>query len=130
MLPARHRLRDALDFRSVLRGPGAVRCGGALIVVHGCATLDPQTGLARPARLGLIVPSSVGTAVTRNLISRRLRHLVRDRIDTVPSGTDLVIRALPSAASARYADLQAEVERLLSKTLNRLQAQPSPSRSR
>ena len=34
MLPARHRLRTSADFTSAVRGPGAKRAGGRLIVVH------------------------------------------------------------------------------------------------
>ena len=35
----------------------------------------------------------------RNRVLRRLRHLAADRIPLTPAGTDLVIRALPAAAT-------------------------------
>jgi ribonuclease P protein component len=54
---------------------------------------------AAPVRVGFIVSRAVGTAVTRNLVARRLRHLVRDRLGQLPAGSCLVVRALPASAT-------------------------------
>ena len=78
---------------------------------------DPGT----PARVGFVVSRAVGNAVTRNHVKRRLRHLVRPALDALPSGAVVVVRALPPAATATYAELGAELDR----ALTRLSAQVS-----
>lgn len=110
MLPARHRLRDPADFRTVLRGPGAARAGGALLMVHVAMT-DPR-GLRSP-RVGFAVSGAVGGSVVRHRVQRRLRHLMRDRLALLPPGLDVVIRAQPACASASSGQLGAELDRLL-----------------
>ena len=49
----------------------------------------------------------------RNTVTRRLRALVRDRLDTLPPGSALVVRALPGAAGATSADLAADLDACL-----------------
>jgi ribonuclease P protein component len=55
--------------------------------------------------------------VQRNLVKRRLRHLVRDRLPVLPPGSLVVVRALPGAATADHEalarDLDAALRRLL-----------------
>lgn len=104
MLSAAQRLRRRGDFATAVRiGRRASR--GAL-VVH-IAFPEPGTDTSRA---GFVVPRSVGGAVVRNKVKRRLRHLVRDRIGALPPGTDLVVRALPSAADRSYQGLAADLD--------------------
>lgn len=117
MLPARHRLREASDFRAVLRGPGAARAGGRLLVVHAALT-DPTLG--RPARVGFVVSGAVGGAVVRNRVKRRLREALRPRLLTLPAGRDLVVRAQPAAAAASWLELCGELDRCVDVALRRL----------
>ena len=69
---------------------------------------------AQPERVGFVVSKAVGNAVTRNLVKRRLRHLMaatlaeRDQAGTQPR-CDFVLRAFPSAAQASYAELAQDV---------------------
>ena len=42
---------------------------------------------------------AVGNAVTRNRVKRRLRHLAAAHVADTPVGMDLVVRALPRAAT-------------------------------
>ena len=58
-----------------------------------------------PARAGFVVSKTVGGAVVRNKVKRRLRHLVRSHLADLPSGTDLVVRALPSASGRSFVEL-------------------------
>jgi ribonuclease P protein component len=51
-------------------------------------------------RAGFIVGKSVGNAVVRNRVRRRLRHLVAARLRALPPGASIVVRALPPAATA------------------------------
>ena len=60
---------------------------------------------------------AVGGAVVRNKVKRRLRHLMRERVDQLPPGSLVVVRALPGAGDADHAqlaqDLDAALRRLL-----------------
>ncbi len=51
-------------------------------------------------RLGLAVPKSVGSAVTRNKLKRRLREAWRAGLDEVPGGRDYVLVARPGLPEA------------------------------
>lgn len=96
VLPAEHRLRTSDAFRSVVRQ--GVRAGRHTLVVHALATG------AQPSRAGFVVSKAVGNAVTRNRVKRQLRHLVAQQIARVPDGVDVVVRALPSAATGCLRD--------------------------
>ncbi len=112
MLPAPHRLRTAADFTAAVRGSGAIRAGGGLVVMH--ANQGRQDG---PARVGFVVSKAVGGAVVRNRTKRVLRHLVGARLDGIPAGYDLVVRANAAAANAPTSQLAAELDRLLARVL-------------
>lgn len=111
MLPSANRLRTSHEFRAAVRGR---RAGGKLLVVHGHANPTRQ---GRPARVGFVVSKAVGNAVTRNLVKRRLRHCVAERLHLLPEGFDVVVRANPAAATASFEDLGHHVERLLLKVI-------------
>lgn len=68
-----------------------------------------------PVRVGFVVSKAVGTAVTRNRVKRRLRHLMRERVPVLGDGSLVVVRALPPAAEASYADLGVELDRCLAR---------------
>ena len=120
MLPAGHRLRTRAEFSAALRGSGdaaGVRSGSRLVVVHANLT-DTRAGL--PPRVGLVVSKSVGGAVVRNRTKRRLRALAAARLDRIPTGADVVIRANPVAAQASSAELGVDLDRLLERVVGRL----------
>ena len=68
-----------------------------------------------PARVGFVVSKAVGGAVVRNLVKRRLRHLMRDHLDVLAPGTAVVVRALPSSATASYDDLAGDLAAALAR---------------
>ena len=76
------------------------RAGTRHLVVHLLGT-----GRAASPRAGFVVSAKVGNAVIRHRVTRRLRPLVRQELAGLPTGTDLVIRALPAAATASSAEL-------------------------
>jgi ribonuclease P protein component len=115
VLPAGARLRRSADFTATLRQSRAARADG-MLVLH--AALAGETSLAdAPARVGFVVPRAVGPAVTRNLVRRRLRHLLRDRLHRLPAGSRCVVRVLPPAAAASYPALAAALDRALDRVL-------------
>lgn len=112
MLPPEHRLVDADSFRRTIRS--GRRAGSRTLVVH----LEP--GVARgDARVGFVVSKAVGNAVTRNLVQRRLRHLAREHLRSLPGSAVLVVRALPASSSATYPELAADLDRCLGRVLSR-----------
>lgn len=126
MLPAAARLRRRAEFTATVRG--GRRAGRGAVVVHiapgiPAPTNDESTGPGaskRPGssvsgvpRAGFVVSRAVGGAVVRNAVRRRLRHLVRARLDALPAGSTLVVRALPAAATRSYADLGADLDAAL-----------------
>ncbi len=115
MLPAGSRLRRRQDFGAVLRrGPGVCRVARRFVVVH--VAVDGE----RPTLAGFVVSRAVGTAVLRNAVKRRLRHLMRDRLSALPPGTHLVVRAQPDAATVGTADLRADLDDALDRALKLL----------
>lgn len=115
MLPAESRLRRGAEITAVVRGGRrAANPGTALVVVH--LLTDPDRGTLVP-RAGLVVSRAVGPAVTRNVVRRRLRHLLRERLAATPWTGDLVVRALPAAAGVGYAELAAALDEALARAI-------------
>ena len=75
------------------------------LVVYAVHVLDDvvsvREGVRRPrSRVGFVVSGALGNAVSRNRVKRRLRHLAAAHVADTPVGTDIVVRALPRAATA------------------------------
>jgi ribonuclease P protein component len=117
VLPAAARLRRSTDFTATLRGARTAR-GDGMVVLHA-APADPSDDGPRVTspRVGFVVPRAVGPAVARNRVRRRLRHLLRDRLDRLPAGSRLVVRVLPPAAAASSAQLAGALDRALARVL-------------
>jgi ribonuclease P protein component len=105
---AAHRLTGSAQFSLAIRT--GRRAGSDTLVVHLA-----RPGAAGPPRIGFVVSRAVGNAVTRNRVKRRLRELVRVERERLPTGSLLVVRALPAAASASYGELRSDLARCLSR---------------
>ncbi|RFU41133.1 ribonuclease P protein component [Actinomadura logoneensis] len=81
------------------------------------ATGHTPAGQDTPPLVGFIVARTVGNAVVRNRVRRRLRHLVRARLDRLPEGSLLVVRANPAAGVARGDELAADLDSALDRVL-------------
>lgn len=108
-------MRRPDDFRVAVRGGS--RAGRDAIVVH----LAPGDG---NAKVGFVVSRSVGNAVTRNLVKRRLRAVVGQRLDEIPAGSKLVVRAHPAAANTGFAELERQFTSSLARVRARLVGSP------
>jgi ribonuclease P protein component len=63
-------------------------------------------------RFGFVVSKSVGSAVTRNLVKRRLRALAARTLSS-NLGLDVVIRANPAAAIVKFDQLATDFDRVV-----------------
>ena len=91
------------------------RSGRRLLVVHLARVAGTDSVLA-----GFAVSKAVGSAVVRNRVKRRLRHLVSARLERLDPGSRLVVRALPPAATATSGELATDLDAALGSALRRL----------
>ena len=71
-----------------------------------------RTDDSSPLRMGVIVARSVGKAVVRNRVRRRVKAVGWELAQDL-RGLDVVVRALPASSDAGFADLDREVRRLV-----------------
>ena len=103
MLPRLLRMHHSKDFRRTTKR--GIRVSRPTLVVHAEHVIDDvvsgRDGVRGPRqRIGFVVSGALGNAVTRNRVKRRLRHLAAAHVADTPVGTDIVVRALPRAATA------------------------------
>ena len=105
MLPT---LRRRADFEAIGR-QGTAR-STPLLVLRWLRTDRAET------RIGLSTPRTLGGAVQRNRVRRRLRELVRERMGRIGPGWDLLIIARPAAGEASHGDLGAAIDTLIGRS--------------
>lgn len=112
-------------------GPGRARrarAGTDLLVVHlarpegsgssgGPAGASPDPPPTRSPRVGFVVSKAVGGSVVRHRVVRRLRAQVAARLDRLPEGSDLVVRALPPSATASSSQLGEALDAALAQVM-------------
>jgi ribonuclease P protein component len=103
-----NRLTRGSEYKAVVRR--GARCAGAHTV-----TYVGDAGESPSARFGFIVSKQVGTAVVRNTVRRRLKAVCAEALPMVRPGADIVIRALPGAATADFPALRDDVLRCLTR---------------
>ncbi|MGH3851971.1 MAG: ribonuclease P protein component [Pseudonocardiaceae bacterium] len=125
MLSAATRLTRREDFAAAVRRGRRSSCGCVVMhlistdrasladgasdanaAVDSLAPVSPGAG----ARVGFVVGRAVGGSVVRHRVQRRLRHLMRSRLATLPDGAHLVVRALPASAGTSSAVLGADLD--------------------
>ena len=101
-------MRTGEDFRhTIRRGAKGVQ---PTLVTH----VVPGTG--GPTSVGFVVSKAVGSAVDRNRVKRQLRHLMRDRIGSLPDGTKIVVRALPASNGSPTTTLANDLDAALARS--------------
>ncbi len=107
MLKKPYRLKGRGSFQEVITRGNPVR--GRLGVVF------LLQGKEETPRVGISVPSRLGSAVRRNRIRRRLREAVRRLLPRLRAGTRLVIIAREAAEKEDFSRLCRELESMLKK---------------
>ncbi|MGB3476173.1 MAG: ribonuclease P protein component [Mycobacterium sp.] len=108
MLPAQYRMRRSADFGATVKhGRRAVQPD---VILYDRVIYDRRTDVSEESagdsataltpRVGLIIAKSVGSAVDRHRVARRLRHVVREVLADLEPQEQLVIRALPGSKGA------------------------------
>ncbi|WP_031701001.1 ribonuclease P protein component [Mycobacterium tuberculosis] len=101
MLRARNRMRRSADFETTVKhGMRTVRCD---MVVYW------WRGSGGGPRVGLIIAKSVGSAVERHRVARRLRHVAGSIVKELHPSDHVVIRALPSSRHVSSARLEQQL---------------------
>ncbi|WP_304106356.1 ribonuclease P protein component [Mycolicibacterium bacteremicum] len=123
MLPAQYRMTRSTDFGVTVR-QGA-RAAQPDLVVHSWRDVAGDESVVGP-KIGLVVSKSVGTAVQRHRVARRLRHaayrILRDGQSGLEPRDRVVIRALPGSRDAVSARLETELRAALKRTQSPRQA--------
>jgi ribonuclease P protein component len=122
LLSAATRLTRRQDFAMAVRR--GRRSSGGSVVVH----LGRADALDVPPRVGFVVGRSVGSSVVRHRVQRRLRHLMRSRLTSLPAGALVVVRALPASAGATSAALGADLDGALRRLISARTASPGGRR--
>ncbi|MDT0329718.1 ribonuclease P protein component [Nocardiopsis lambiniae] len=125
MLSPKNRMRHSAEFGSAMRSGRRASRDDLGVVYLPPPTVRGTTGEPEafpektpdPPRVGFVVSKAVGGAVVRKRVQRRLRHLMRPRLSELPDGSLLVVRARPSAATARHEDLAAQLDGAISSAM-------------
>ncbi len=120
MLPRVHRLTKSSDFSLVFREKRwSAHHRYISVFAHpsgaSCSTPSQSDESFESVHVGFIVSKSVGNAVVRNRVKRRLRSWVRQSRPLLPPVHLLVIRANPAAAQASYLQLSTALEATMRK---------------
>ncbi|WP_209559435.1 ribonuclease P protein component [Frigoribacterium sp. PvP032] len=109
MLARANRIVRADDYRNTVRR--GRKSGTAHSVVYVRRRDDDLV------RFGFIVAKTVGNAVARNTVRRRLKHVCHDILPTVPPGTDVVVRALPGSLDVPWSTLLRDISGVVDKVV-------------
>jgi ribonuclease P protein component len=110
-------MRTSANFSHTVRS--GVRNGRRNVVLYVVSTAADES-----SQIGFIVAKTVGNAVTRNLVKRRLREIAFETVRQYPTGINVVVRALPASASASWQDLVTDYRRAFTKAAERLPVPP------
>jgi ribonuclease P protein component len=103
LLPTQYRMTRSAEFGTTVRR--GVRAVQPDIIIHVRRDEIDHDG----PRIGLVVGKSVGSAVQRHRVARRLRHVARTVIDELDASERVVIRALPGSRHAISARLEQQL---------------------
>jgi ribonuclease P protein component len=111
VLARANRIVRADDYRNT------VRRGRKSATAHCVVYVNAPKPPGADVRFGFIVAKSVGNAVVRNTVRRRLKAIARTKLSVLPEGTDVVIRALPGTLDVPWSTLLEEISVVIDKGL-------------
>lgn len=76
------------------------------------------SGSTQQSKIAFAVGKNVGNSVVRHRVTRQLRHIVSPALTKFPIGSHVVVRALPGAATASFAQLTENLNFALTKVPN------------
>lgn len=98
-------MRRSTEFDAAVKS--GVRAAQPDVVVH----MRRDSGDDNGPRVGLIIAKTVGSAVERHRVARRLRHVARTMLGDLHPSDRVVIRALPSSREVSSARLEQQLRR-------------------
>jgi ribonuclease P protein component len=101
-------MRRSRDFRETVSNGN--RAGRPRLVMH---VLNGDESSDLSPNVGFIVSSAVGGSVVRHRVTRQLRHIMWQQLESLPEGMRVVVRALPAAATATSVELETDVVKAL-----------------
>ena len=111
MLPSKHRLTRRTDFSTLMaKGKKSYSSGfGLRFITRHRPTLA--------SRIGFVVGTKVSKdAVVRNLLKRRMRAVVHQKLAQLKGGFDIIIMAFPEAKGATYEKVEQQINAMLNKS--------------
>ncbi|WP_183305019.1 ribonuclease P protein component [Canibacter oris] len=147
-MASKHRIKRGEDYRRIVRS--GYRVGGKFCLAHAVLlspsgnqsnieaeksgkTTISQLNVSRETssnitaddtgcRFGFIITKTVGNAVTRNLLRRRLKSICEIAVKNGFSGAEVVFRVFPQAANVSYQELETAVLKQLQRVQERANA--------
>ena len=111
MLPKQNRLTSTKDFQNVTKT--GVRVYSDIAVIYALANPTSQ----KNSEVGLIVSKVVGNSVVRHKVSRQLRNIVNESLETIPGNIQIVIRALPKVTEIEFSELSKMITDSVTKSI-------------
>lgn len=109
MLARANRIVRADDYRNT------VRRGRKSATAHSVVYVRRRDDDA--IRFGFIVAKTVGNAVVRNTVRRRLKGVCYELLPGLPAGTDIVIRSLPGSIDVSWSTLLRDISGVVDKVV-------------
>ena len=115
-----NRLRHNDDFRLTTRqGVSAAR---SHVIVHLAVLSSPEVKrIQEEPRVGFVVSKKVGNSVVRSRTKRRLREIMRARLDSLPSYASVIVRTRAGINEIDHDTLVGEVDSALASALRKLE---------
>ncbi|MBD8704361.1 ribonuclease P protein component [Frigoribacterium sp. CFBP9039] len=110
MLARANRIVRADDYRNT------VRRGRKSATAHSVVYVRRHDD-GGDVRFGFIVAKTVGNAVARNTVRRRLKHVCHELLPSLPPGTDIVIRSLPGSVDVSWSTLLRDISGVVDKVV-------------
>lgn len=115
MLPASARLRKSSDISAVMKS--GTKFSAKLVVLHVAQSSSEQTKVA------FAVGKNVGNSVVRHKVTRQLRHAIAPLLPNFPTGSQVVVRALPGASQATFTQLRENLDFAVTKVTKQVTKQ-------